>query len=316
MNKRCLYCYLPLEKNETDFHEKCCVNFFGVPLPPSLDLDKKGLEKMAKEIIIRSIAVTGVQPKLSLTIEKTPGDKKKSRLTIVGAMGGNFILKPSSENFPSLPENEDLTMHLSQLLGIKTAEHSLIRIKSGELAYITKRFDRLNDEKFHCEDLCQLTESLTEQKYKGSMEKVGKTIKKYSSYPMLDVLSFFEIALFSFLTGNADMHMKNFSILKDSKNNYMLAPCYDLLSTKLANPEDKEEMALTINGRKNKITKSDFDLFGKNLGLDEKQMGSVYEKIANKKNALMAFVRISFLPEKTKSEYSDLLKRRIKMFAK
>jgi len=308
MSKHCLYCYLPLENKETDFHAKCCMNFFGVPVPPKFDLSKKNLEEMAKEIVIRSVAITGVQPKLSLTIERIQGDNKNSRLTIVGVMGGNFILKPQSEEHPSLPENEDLTMHLSELLEIKTGEHSLIRLESGELAYIIKRFDRINGDKLPCEDLCQLTEELTEYKYRGSMERVGKTIKQYSSYPMLDALGFFEIALFSFITGNADMHLKNFSILRDIKNNYVLSPCYDLLSTKLAHTGDNEEMALTLNGRKNRITRKDFDLFGKNLGLTDKQVSTVYEKFSNRKGDLLNFILISFLPKDLKQEYEEIIK--------
>lgn len=309
MSKNCLYCYLPLKRGETDFHEKCCLKFFGTTTPPALNLDKKNLEKMAKEIIIRSVAVTGVQPKLSLTIEEFIGENKNPRFTIVG-VHGKYVLKPQSDLYPSLPENEDLTMHLAELLKIKTAEHSLIRVKSGELAYVTKRFDRTGEEKFHCEDLCQLTETLTENKYRSSMEKVGKAIKQYSSYPMLDALSFFEIALFSYLTGNADMHLKNFSILKDKKNYYAIAPCYDLLSTKLAVPDDMEEMALTINGKKNKIKRKDFDVLGLNIGLNEKQMESVYNKFGLQLKKLIEFIQISFLPKNIKSEYCKLIKSR------
>jgi serine/threonine-protein kinase HipA len=283
------------------------MTFFGVPVPPKLDLSKKNLEEMAKEIVSRSIAVTGVQPKLSLTIEKIPGDNKNSRLTIVGVMGGNFILKPQSEEHLSLPENEDLTMHLSKLLEIKTSKHSLIRLVSGALAYITRRFDRVDGDKIPCEDLCQLSEELTEYKYRGSMERAGKIIKQYATYPMLDALSFFEIALFSFLTGNADMHLKNFSILRDVKNNYMLSPCYDLLSTKLAHTGDNEEMALTLNGKKSRIERKDFDAFGKTLGLTGKQVESVCKKFSKQKNSLLEFVSISFLPAELKQEYQEII---------
>ena len=119
MSRNCLYCYLPLPKHEIDFHEKCCIHFFGVPRPPKLDLSKNRLEEIAKEIAVRSIAVTGMQPKLSLTLEQSP-DNKISRLTMVGVMGGDFILKPQSDIHPSLPENEDVTMHLAELLEINT----------------------------------------------------------------------------------------------------------------------------------------------------------------------------------------------------
>lgn len=313
MSKRCLYCYQPLAKDETDFHEKCSVRFFGTPNPPLLNLSKKEMDKMAKEIVLRSVAVTGVQPKLSLTIDKTPGDPKKSRITIVGALGGNYIMKPQSEELDSLPENEDLTTHLAALCGIKTAEHSLLRITTGELVYITKRFDRHKGNKLHCEDLCQLTETLTENKYSSSMEKVGKAIRKYSTFPLLDALSFFEITLFSYLTGNSDMHLKNFSILRNDKQNYVLAPCYDLLNIKLAYPADKEEMALPINARRNKITRNDFDVLGKNLGLNEKQLRAVYGKFREKQKEMMAFIKTSFLSTDLKGKYAEILKNRSKI---
>lgn len=310
MSKRCLYCYQSLAKDETDFHEKCSLRFFGTTNPPTLDLSKKEMDKMAKETVLRSVAVTGVQPKLSLTIDKTPGDPKNSRITIVGALGGNFILKPQSPSFESLPENEDLTMHLAQLSGIKTAEHSLLRTTSGDLVYLTKRFDRLKKEKLHCEDLCQLTETLTENKYSSSMEKVGKAVKKYATFPLLEAVSLFEITLFSFITGNSDMHLKNFSILRDDNGNNVLAPCYDLLNTKLVNPKDPEQSALTINGRKNKIKRSDFDAFGKNIGLNEKQMEAVYERFQKKQKEMVALIKTSFLPTEFKEEYTRILKNR------
>lgn len=310
MSKRCLRCYQLLAKDEIDFHGKCSLRFFGTPTAPVLDLTKKAMQIMAKEIVIRSVAVTGVQPKLSLTIEKIPGDPKKSRITILGALGGNFILKPQSEQFTSLPENEDLTMHLASLFGIKTAEHALMRTSTGDLAYITKRFDRAGQEKLHCEDLCQLTETLTENKYKLSMEKTGKAIKQYATFPLLEAISFFEIALFCYFTGNADMHLKNFSIMRDKNGNYVITPCYDLLNTRLAVPKDKEEMALTINGKKSRILRKDFDAFGANIGLNEKQMGSVYEKFANALAEAKEFIRISFMDGEMKKKYAELLTSR------
>jgi len=304
-NKRCLYCYKPIEK-EADFHIKCCQLFFGTTIQPELDLPKQHMHELANEIVSRSIAITGVQPKLSLDIEKLPGDNKNSRMTIVG-LWGQYILKPQSEIHLYMPENEDLTMHLAKIVGINTADHSLIRLKSGELAYITKRFDRVNNEKIQCEDLCQLSELLTEYKYRSSMEKTGKKIKQYVTKQMLDTVTFFEIALFSFLVGNSDMHLKNFSILKDKKGNYNLSPAYDLLNTKLTVPEDLEEMALTINARKNKITRKDFDTFAKNLGMNEKQTQNVYHKFDYYLYPMLKFIDISFLPDKLKEGYKNII---------
>jgi serine/threonine-protein kinase HipA len=304
--KRCLYCYEPLPENAVDFHEKCSRKFFGTVTPPLLDYDNAQMQELAKEIVIKSIAVTGVQAKLSLTLEKIPGDPKHSRFTVVGLWGG-FILKPPTEEFPSLPENEDVTMNLSELFGIPTAEHSLIRLKSGELAYLTKRFDRTKNGKLAMEDMCQLTETLTEDKYRSSMEKIGKQILKFSSRPGLDAITFFETILFCFLTGNADMHLKNFALLTNEENDIVLSPAYDLVSTKVAMPEDKEEMALTINGRKRKLKKSDFDILAKSLNIPQRSIENSYKKIASKIPDAYHWLSICFLPEKMKKEYHQVI---------
>lgn len=303
---RCLYCYQPLEANETDFHPTCSKKFFGNPIPPILDYGNEQMQELAKEIVVRSIAVTGVQPKLSLTIEKASGDPKKSRFTIVG-LWGNYILKPPTPAFHQLPENEDLTMHLSEQFGLLTAEHSLIRLKSGELAYITKRFDREGKEKLPMEDMCQLTETLTNDKYKSSMEKIAKCITQYSSKPGLDMIAFFETTLFCFITGNADMHLKNFSLLTNRRNEVILSPAYDLLCTKIAMPDDKEELALTLNGKKRKLRIADFDRFAENLKLNNKAKLNIYEKASKKIPELLNWIGVSFLSDELKEEYRKVI---------
>src|SRR5690606_21260289 len=211
--KKCLYCYQQLNENETDFHSSCAKKMFGTTTPPIIDFDLKQLEELAKQIIIKSVAVTGVQPKLSLDLEKQKGEP--ARLTLVG-LNGDYILKPSSKEYAELPENEDLTMHLAELVKIKTAKHSLIRLHSGELAYLTKRFDRKNKEKIAVEDFCQLSENLTEHKYRSSIEKIGKLTHQFTVNNGFEVQRLFELVLFSYLTGNADMHLKNFSLIENN----------------------------------------------------------------------------------------------------
>lgn len=311
--RRCLYCYQLLAIGETDFHEKCSVAFFGRSTPPLLDYTSKNMEDLAKQIIVRSVALTGVQPKLSLTIESQPGDPRRSRFTIVG-LWGDYILKPPTKEFPNLPENEDVTMHLAALFGIETAKHSLMRLKSGELAYVTKRFDRLDGNKLALEDMCQLTETLTADKYRSSMEKVGRYLRQYSSRPGLDALRLFEVTLFSFLTGNADMHLKNFSLLTASVDELVLtvlSPAYDLLNTKLAMPKDEEEVALTLNAKKRKIKKSDFDAFAQSLKIPERSIQRTYERFATKIDDALVLLKISFLSKKEKIQYINLIKERI-----
>jgi serine/threonine-protein kinase HipA len=308
MNK-CLYCYQPLATDETDFHLKCSRRFFGTNQAPILSFSKDDLKAMAQQIVSKSMAVTGVQPKLSLSLEKVK--TQQSKFTIVG-LWGDFILKPPSEIFAQLPENEDLSMKLATLCGIKTAEHSLIRLASGELAYITKRFDRHKGKKVHVEDLCQLTETLTEHKYRGSMEKVGKAIRGFSTNTGFDALSFFELSIFCYLIGNADMHLKNFSLMKNDFNEMQLSPAYDLVSTKLAMPQDLEEMALTINGKKNRLKKMDFDTLGASLQISEKAIKSIYQKFSKNIQNMVELISDSFLDDNFKGQYQELIITRAK----
>jgi serine/threonine-protein kinase HipA len=308
MNK-CLYCYQELDGNENDFHSKCSKKFFGLSKPPILSFGKNELKEIAQQFIIRSATIAGVQPKLSLAIEKI--NPQNNRLTIIGLFG-NFILKPPTEQFAFLPENEDLTMKLAKICGIRTAEHTLIRLQSGELAYLTKRFDRGKNTKIHVEDLCQLSETLTEYKYRSSMEKVGKTIRKFSTNSGFDVLAFFELALFCFLTGNADMHLKNFSLIRSENNDISLTPAYDLLSTKLAMPSDNEQVALTINGKKNRLKKNDFDKLAESLGINQRIYERIYLKFSKNLTHLKNKISESFLNETLKLQYKTLVDERFK----
>ncbi len=303
---KCLQCYRPLDKGEVDFHKNCSLKFFGTQEPPKLDYSLDQMKELAAQNVLQRISITGVQPKMSLNIEKNSGDPRLSRLTIVG-LWGQYILKPPSEIFPHLPENEDLTMNLAALFGIETAEHSLIRLKTGELAYITKRFDRVNGQKLPLEDMCQLTETLTSQKYRGSMEKVGRHIDRFSSNPGIDKLTLFTLSLFSYISGNADMHLKNFSLLTTETGRIRLAPAYDLLSTKLAMPEDKEDMALTLNAKKNNFRREDFEAFAAYLGIPSVARDRVFAQFYQKFGGAEALIDISCFPENHKRAYRQLL---------
>lgn len=303
---RCLYCYQPLQVDTGDFHAACSKKFFGTETPPHLAHSNEKMQELAKDIVLRSVTVTGVQPKLSLNIDKDPGDPQKSRFTIVG-LWGHFILKPPTPEFPFLPENEDLTMHLARVFGLQTAEHSLIRLESGELAYITKRFDRSGEKRLPMEDMCQLTETLTSDKYHSSMEKIGKCIRSFASRPGLAAISFFEMVLFSYLTGNADMHLKNFSLLTQTDDEIVLAPAYDLVCTKIVIPDDKEESALTINGRKSKLARRDFDALALNLKIPERSMQNIYTRFGEKIKQAEQWIEFSFLPAEVKEGYLQIM---------
>lgn len=304
MKNKCLYCYEDLTV-ETDFHEKCSLLFFGTKQAPKLEYTFDQMADLAKNVVERSVSVPGVQPKLSISFNE---EKRDQRLTVVGALGGNYIFKPPSLEYPEMPENEHLTMRLAELLKIKTVPSSLIRLKSGELSYITKRIDRTDDgKKIHMLDMFQITEAF--DKYKSSMEKIGNALGKFSSNTQLDKLFFFELTLFSFLTGNNDMHLKNFSMI-ETASGWILAPAYDLLNVAIANPEDTEELALTLGGKKNKLRKEHFVKLALDLGLNTKQIDGVFKRFYEKKEVMIKMIQNSFLSEIMKVKYLEIFQKR------
>ncbi|MDO5342659.1 MAG: HipA domain-containing protein [Bacteroidia bacterium] len=304
--KRCLFCYKELNDNEMDFHPSCAAKIFGTKIPPVLPYSRSEISKLAEQVLRSQTTVTGVQAKLSLDLEKDKGNHTQ-RFTIVG-LWGRFILKPQTDSYQHLPELEDVTMHLAELSGIKVVPHSLIRFPDGELCYITRRIDRTSTgEKIQMEDFCQLSEKLTEYKYKGSYEQIAKLIKKHSDSPYLDLANFWEIVVFSFVIGNSDMHLKNFSLFENSDGKYSLTPAYDLISTKLVMPADTEELALTLNAKKRKLTKSDFVVAMENSGLNGKTIQNIFTKITESKESWFSFIDSSFLPDEMKNSYKKLI---------
>lgn len=303
----CLFCYKKLKKGETDFHPSCARKIFESSNVPILPYTREHLDELAYKVIHSQTTITGVQAKLSLNINKK-NDNEPERFTIVG-LWGKYILKPQTELHPHLPELEDLSMHLAELAKILVVPHSLIRFSDGELCYITKRIDRISGgEKLPMEDMCQLSERLTEHKYQGSYEQIGKIILKYSSSPLLDLVNFWELVIFSWITGNADMHLKNFSLYSKDKGYYSLTPAYDLVSTAIVMPEDTEELALNVNGKKRKIKKSDFIQGMKTSGLNDKIINNIFKKFIRVENKWLDFIDLSFLPKEMNEQYKEIIK--------
>ena len=313
MENKCLYCYKEINSTELKtpagvegYHPKCSKIFYGKSTPPILDFTEDQILQLAEQVVKSQRTVPGVQPKLSLGLSKELDAPE--RFTIVG-LWRQYILKPQTSLYSSLPEIEDLTMHLAEISKIKTVQHSLIKLKSGQLAYITKRIDRNNGKKSHMEDMCQLTERLTEQKYKGSYEQVAKAIKKYTANPGLDVTDFYELVLFSFLTGNNDMHLKNFSLLKRNLT-YDLCPAYDLVASELVVEGDDEDLALNLNGKKKKIKREDFESAMNIAGLDQKVIENIFKKYTKLLPKWDKFIDESFLTDPMKNEYKTLINRK------
>jgi serine/threonine-protein kinase HipA len=307
MENSCLYCYKPVEAGY-DFHEKCSLAFFGTPAPPAIEYSLDQMDELAKKVVERSVAIPGVQAKLSMSVVKGTKEKSDTRLTVIDALDGLYIFKPPSDRFPEMPENEHVTMRMAESYGIRVVPSSLIRLASGELSYITKRIDRTETgEKIHMIDMFQITEAF--DKYKSSMEKVGKALYSYSSNTLLDALFYFELTLFSFLTGNNDMHLKNFSMI-EGPSGWILSPAYDLLNASILNPDDEEELALTLAGKKKKLKQEHFVQLGKVLNLNNKQINAAFKRLKKNTPKAIEWIDQSFLSKEMKSAYKELLEKR------
>ncbi len=304
---KCLFCYRPLKTGEKDMHPACCEKFFGTTALPTFDYTIRQLDRLAMQIIENQTSLTGVQPKLSLHLKDHEGSK---RLTIVGLWGG-YICKPQTSQYKMMPEVEDLTMHLAEAAHINVVPHTLMRMADDSICYLTRRIDRTpSGEKIAMEDMCQLTERQTEYKYKSSYERVGKTILKYSSLPKMDVTNYFEVVLFCWLTGNNDMHLKNFS-LYDVGQGICLAPAYDLLNAAIINPKDDEELALTLNGRKKNLTREDFIKAAQVLDIQPVVVTRLIDKYIRLQSKFEEVIKSSFLSRDLQDKYIDMLKKRL-----
>lgn len=303
---RCYFCYRQVPQWQ-HYHKSCSKKFFGTDSLPVLELNKELLEELAKETINRRISITGVQPKLSVNLDRVPGQSE--RLTIVGLWGA-YILKPQHAEIPQMPETEDLTMHLASVFKIQTSAHCLIPTTAGQLVYLVKRFDRQGDLKIHMEDLCQLGEFQTEQKYMSTYERCGRLILKYCTNKGLDVLSYFELLVFSFLSGNNDMHMKNFAVLHQD-GQIVLSPAYDLINSNLINRADKEDMALLLNGRKKNIKRDDFQKLSEVLGIREIVFERIMQKYTGSTEKVKDLIDRSFLSDPYKEEYKRIWQQKL-----
>ena len=305
---KCLYCNRELLPDEVDFHASCARKFFGVSPAPILDYTRADMDSLAAEIIQSQTTLTGVQPKISLHLNEHKGS---NRLTVVGLWGG-FILKPQTEMYPFLPEVEQLTMCLAEHFGIQVVPHSLIRMKDGELCYITRRIDRTpSGDKIPMEDLCQLSERQTEYKYKSSYEQVAKVIRTYSSVPEMDLTRYYELLIFCWLTGNNDMHLKNFALYNPTEDEIRLTPAYDLLNAAIVNPKDQEELALTLNVKKRKIKLNDFVQAMQKADIPDKVIANIFHRFSKKCKEWQPIIQQSFLPKDYQLAYWALVKERL-----
>ena len=271
------------------------------------------MEQLARDAALLSISVPGVQPKLSLGWIKEALRKGQSgRLTIVDALEGQYILKPQHAEYPQMPENEHLSMKLAELFRMDIVPLNMIRLQSGELCFISRRIDcNADGSKNHMIDFLQILE--LESKYKGTMETLGKTIGELSVNELLDKLRFFESTVFNFVIGNNDMHLKNYSMFL-SDSGWVLSPLYDLLNVKMILPEDKDDTALLLGGKKMNFSKRTFDDFGAVLKLNAKQINAVYGRLQRWLPEANKLIDQSFLHPEKQIAYKEMIVERVSVF--
>ena len=318
----CLCCGKPIINGSeaaelAGWHEACIRKFFGTSALPELNISEEVLVKLADESTGRGFTVPGVQKKISLHLESAG---RKPRLTLINYPTG-YILKPQTGIYEALPEAEYLVMQMAAKTGISTVPFALIYLDSSHssLAYITKRIDRILPARSHpgtellaMEDFCQLDQRMTEDKYRGSYERCSKVISRYSQMPGIDLSELFLRIVFSFVTGNSDMHLKNFSLIETAPGNqkYVLSPAYDMLPVNVIVPEDTEQLALTLNGKKHNIHRNDFLKFAAVSGIPHDAACKMIDKIQSMKDTYLSLCAESYLPDVLKERFSCLIEER------
>lgn len=309
MSARCLICGMPIEDGaEGEYHAKCAKAFFGSKKIPVFPYQPDEINQLAKNLVLSRVSVPGVQAKLSVHLERADD---VDRFTIV-VFEGDFILKLPTEVYPEITEAEHFGMTLSSLCGLKTAEFALVRLASGGHAYLTKRLDRVDGVK-HMLDMCQLTLRDTERKYAGSYEQIAKAIKATSAAAGLDLGEFFNQVLFAYLIGNSDMHLKNFSMLREHNGDWRLATGYDLLPVKTLMPQDLDDLALNLNGKKRRFSRQDFASLAAACNISSARFDKTLERFAALFRAcLPEALDRSFLSDAFKSSLLEAIDSRMK----
>ena len=306
---RCLVCGTSCPTGH--YHTRCAQALFCSEQVPSFAYSAEDLNRMAKNLVTSHVSVPGVQAKLSLHLERTASGP--DRLTLVG-LEGDYILKLQTAVYPELPESEHFTMMLARRCGLTTAAFGLVPLASGAYAYLTRRMDRENGIKA-MEDFCQLTERPTEKKYFGSYEQIGKLIRRYARFGGADALRFFEEVLFCYLTGNNDMHLKNFSLLREPDGSWNLSPAYDLVPAQIHLPKDAEELALTLNGKKRRLVADDFAAFAASLRLTNTQFKRAVRRLTERLSEMLdETLERSFLSQGFQTKVRALVAQRLGVF--
>jgi serine/threonine-protein kinase HipA len=258
----------------------------------------------------KKLSIQGVQPKLSAVISVV-----NQQFEIVDQFG-NYIIKPQNDIFPELPENEDVTMKMAKVYGLEVPFHGLVYSKDKSLSYFIKRFDRYSKgKKYATEDFAQLTGNSRDTKYDYTMEKLVKVIEDYCTFPAIEKADFFKRVLFCFISGNEDMHLKNFSVITKAGKT-TLAPIYDFLNSSISIKNPQEELALSLKGKNSNFKATELiDYYAKErLELNDKTINAILSDMNKSLSKWTELVEISFLSDTMKEKYLKLMDDRIRRF--
>ncbi len=299
--KPCPICLEGLRGNE-EYHSRCVKRLFGTSTVPTLEIELSKLHTAALAMVGHT-SLSGIQKKISVNLS---ADRETLK---VATTGGQYILKPQAGTFPHLPENEHVTTKLAQLSGLEVAMGGLVPLKDESVAYLIRRFDRLpSGRKVRQEDFCQLAELSPKEKYHGSAELCARLVRKYCSEPLIEIRKLYQLLVFTWWSGNGDMHLKNFSILTDEQGIVRLTPAYDLLCTNLVIADDP--LALPLAGKQTKLHRKDWLELASYCQLPEKVASKVLEKQSQMAEPGTKLIERSFLPENQKRAFQQLLTSR------
>lgn len=298
MSRVCLVC-LANVRGDKDYHDRCLRALFQTAKVPKLDIEVGKLHTAALAMVGHT-SLSGIQKKISVNLA---ADRETLQ---VAAAGGRYILKPQTETYPALPENEHVTTRLAGLVEIDVAPYGLVTLKDGSLAYIVRRFDRLPDgHKLRQEDFCQLAEKSPKEKYDGSAELCVRLVRKYASEPLIEVLKLYRLLVFAWWSGNGDMHLKNFSLLAGEQGVLRLTPAYDMVCTRLVIPNDP--LSLPIGGKRDNLDRDDWLDFARYCQLPEKTAIRILETHASVLDSATALIDKSFLPADQQQAFKALI---------
>lgn len=284
------------------YHRRCLRAMFGAPTIPSIDIELAKLHTAGLAMAGR-ISLSGVQRKISLNLSP-------DRRTLQVALGQHrYILKPQTETYPALPENELVTMRLARIVGIDIPPCGLFSLKDGSPAYVVLRFDRTEaGRKLRQEDFCQLAEKSPKEKYDGSAELCARLVRRYADEPGIELWKLYRLTLFNWWIGNGDAHLKNFSLLAGTDGIQRLSPAYDLVSTRLVIPDD--QLALSVIGKRDGLTRSNWLAFAEYCGIPGRAAEQTIATFVNSIGEVNSTIQRSPLPSDMKDTYQDLIRLR------